>query len=506
MNPSQLDATLLWVVVFVVVTPLVVIGSGELEGRLRYRDSRFVSAVSTLRLWVLPLVATWLVAGAILGFDSFIAHLLASAALIAVAADVIAVVRVLLNAVRERSASGARRQVPGLLLAVPRILVMVVAGWILVVSVWDFDLSSLFAALGVTSLIISVALQDTLSSIASGFTLMLDRPFQPGDWVDSGGVQGKIVDVNWRSTRIQTRNLDIVVVPNGTLAGAMITNFDEPARLHRVVVELQVAFVNPPTLAKDMILDAARSVPGVLADPSPTVFVTQVDDPLMGYEVRMWVNDFSIAPRVQSDFRSLVWYMSHRHDVPLPSPAYDLYNYDGVEASISGIPDRAEIRRRLQESDLFGTLEDDELDRISALSKPDRFEVDESVSGIEVGDSVLYTLWTGRAHLEIVRNDGSVHAIASLASGDVFGMVQPAEDGTYVPRVVADTDCEVISTDLSVAGPVIARNPGLVDALNQIMTTRTRRIERLASDSLRVAAIDTDTGAPDDSDEEVNAS
>jgi small-conductance mechanosensitive channel len=506
MTPSQLDATLLWVVVFVVVTPLVVIGSGELEGRLRYRDSRFVPVVSTLRLWVLPLIATWLVVGAILGFDSITTRLIASAALIAVAVDVIAIVRVFLDTVRARSASGARRQVPRLLLAVPRLLVIAAASWVLIVIVWDFDLSSLFAALGVTSLIISVALQDTLSSIASGFTLMFDRPFQPGDWIDSEGVQGKVVDVNWRSTRIETRNLDIVVVPNGTLAAAMITNYDEPARLHRVVVDLQVAFVNPPTLAKDMILDAARSVPGVLTDPSPTVFVTQVDDPLMGYQVRMWVNDFAIAPRVASDFRSLVWYMSHRHDVPLPSPAYDLYNYDGVEASASGVPDRAEIRRRLQASHLFVGLDDDELDRLSALSKPDRFEVDESVSGIEVGDRVLYTLWTGRAHLEAVRGDGSVHTIAALAPGDVFGLVQPAEDGTFVPRVVADTDCEVISTDISVAGPLIARNAGLVEALNQITTTRMRRIERLASDSQRAAAIDSGSVASGDSGEEVDVS
>lgn len=506
MTASQLDATLMWVVAFTVLTPLVVIGSGELEGRLRYRDSRFVPAVSTLRLWVLPLVATWLVAGAVLGFDTVIVRLIGSAALVAIAADIIAVVRVLIDAVRARSASGARRQLPGLLLAVPRLLVILVAAWVLVVGVWDFDLSSLFAALGVTSLILSVALQDTLSSIASGFTLMLDRPFQPGDWIDAEGIQGTVVDVNWRSTRIETRNLDIVVVPNGTLAGAIITNYDEPARLHRVVVELQVAFVNPPTLAKDMILDAARSVPGVLGDPTPTVHVTQVDDPLMGYEVRMWVNDFSIAPRVQSDFRSLVWYMSHRHDVPLPSPAYDLYNYDGVEASASGIPDRAEIRRRLLASDLFDALDDDELDRLSALSKPDRFEADESVAGIDAGDRFLYTLWTGRAHLEAVRNDGSVHTIASLAPGDVFGLVQPAEDGTFVPRVVADTDCEVVSTDLSVAGPLIARNPGLVEALNQIMTTRTRRIERLASDSHLAAAIDTGATASDDSGEEVDAS
>jgi small-conductance mechanosensitive channel len=506
MTPDAVDVTMIWAIVFIVVTPLVVIGSGELEGRLRYRDSPLVPVVSTLRLWVLPLVATWLVAGAIVGFDSVIVRVIGSAALIALGADLVALVRVFINGVQARAASGARRQTPKLLLAVPRLLVILAIAWILVAGVWDVDLSSLLATLGVTTLIISVALQDTLSGIASGFLLMLDRPFQPGDWIQAEGIEGKVVDVNWRSTRIQIRDLDIVIVPNGTLAGAMITNFDQPSRLHRVVVDLQVAFVNPPTLAKDMILDAARSVPGVLSDPAPNVYVTQVDDPLMGYNVRMWVDDYAIAPRVKSDFRSLVWYMSHRHDVPLPSPAFDLYNYDGVEASVAGLPDRAEIRRRLQTSSLFDALDGDDLDRLSAMSKPDRFEADESVDSVDAGTSVLYTLWTGTAHLEAVRPDGSKHVVLTLSPGDVFGLVQPADDGTFVPRVFADTDCEVVETDLATAGPLIARNPALVEALNRIISTRTRRIERLMSVQIDMPGPDTNPSGPDAPDQEADTS
>ena len=500
MTFSDVELTMIWAIAFIIVTPLVVIGSGELEGRLRYRDSPLVPVVTILRLWVLPLVATWLVAAAILGFDSVLVRVIASAALIAVGADLVALVRVFIAGVQSHAASGARRQIPNLLLAVPRLLVILAIAWILVAGVWDFDLSSLMAALGVTSLIISVALQDTLSGIASGFLLMLDRPFQPGDWIHAEDIEGTVVDTNWRSTRIQNRNLDIVVVPNGTLAGAKITNFDEPARLHRVVVDLQVAFVNPPTLAKDMILDAAGSVPGVLVDPPPTVYVTQVDDPLMGYQVRMWVDDYAIAPRVASDFRSLVWYMSHRHEVPLPSPAYDLYNYDGVEASLAGLPERAEVRRRLRTSSLFDALDDHDLDRLSAMSKPDRFEADESVASIDAGESVLYTLWTGAAHLEAVRPDGSRHTVLKLTPGDVFGLVQPADDGAFVPRVVADTDCEVVGIDLAAAGPLIARNPELVEALNQIVSTRTRRVESLVSDRIDLPGPDTSPsalGAPD---------
>jgi CRP-like cAMP-binding protein len=89
-----------------------------------------------------------------------------------------------------------------------------------------------------------------------------------------------------------------------------------------------------------------------------------------------------------------------------------------------------------------------------------------------------------------VRPDGSRHTILKLTPGDVFGLVQPADDGTFVPHVVADTDCEVVGIDLSIAGPLIAGNPGLVEALNQIVSTRTRRIERSVSDRMDIPELD----------------
>ena len=51
----------------------------------------------------------------------------------------------------------------------------------------------------------------------------------------------------------------------------------------------------------------------------------------MGYEAQMWIEDYTYAPRVKSDFGSLIWYQSHRMEVPLPSPAFDLYHHDPIQ-------------------------------------------------------------------------------------------------------------------------------------------------------------------------------
>ena len=350
------DPAAVWALILVVVLPVVIISAAELEERLRQRDSALTPIVSILRSWTVPFFAVWALTRGLFGLDpdGLVSRILGTGLLLSAAAAGLALVRLLVNWLKTwGDESDERRGVPQLLLAMPRVAVIIVTGWFLIDGVWGVDLSAALTALGVTSLVISFALQDTLSGLASGALLLGDAPFKPGDWIQFGDLQGKVIDINWRSSRIQDRNGDLHVVPNAQLAKDKVVNYVEPTRLHRVVVPVQVAYLNPPTLAKEMLLDAARSTPGVLDDPPPAVRVVQVDDPLMGYEVHMWIEDFQDAPKVSSTFGSLVWYASHRHDVPLPSPAQDLYLYDGVEAGAADTPDRAEVRRRLRVSPLL---------------------------------------------------------------------------------------------------------------------------------------------------------
>ena len=473
------EAGLLWAALLVIALPIVIIGAGELEERLRYRDSRFLPAVSILRTWILPLFAAWAVLAALLGTNAFATRVVGSALLLAITAAVLAVLRVIIDWVRSRPREGGRRQLPRLLLAVPRLLVILVAAWLLVVGVWDLDLSSLLTALGVTSLVVSVALQDTLSGIASGFLLMSDHPFQPGDWIQAGDIEGRVVDMNYRSSRIENRDGDLVIIPNGELATATIINYDEPTRLHRVEIEFQVAYVNPPTLAIAMILDAARSTPGVLEDPPPTVKVVQIDDPLMGYKAQLWIDDYTIAPRVKSDFSALIWYQSHRHEVPLPSPAYDIYVSDAVEAAAAGQMDRAEIRRRLRRSSLLDQLGEDDLARLAVATQPVRFARGEVIVDADAVNRDLYVLWDGKARMVVDDADGSQRSIAEFSGGDVFGLLSRSDEWDETPRVVAITDCEVLVIGADAAGGAASRNPALAGALNQLMVTRRRRVERM---------------------------
>lgn len=474
------DPRVAWAVVLVVVVPILIIGVGEFEERLRQRDSIMTRVVGIVRRWTIPLFTAWAVALGLIGLDRdrLTIRVLGTALLFSLAVAALQVVSIVVTLLRRR-AQDESHGLPALVLALPRIVVLITIFWLLLDGVWGVDLSAAFTALGVTSLIVSFALQDTLSGLASGFLLLGDAPFQPGNWIRFADLEGKVIDINWRSSRIQDRNGDLVIVPNSQLAGAMLVNYDAPARTHRVVVPVQVAFANPPSLAKEMLLDAARSTPGVLEDPPPNVRVVQIDDPLMGYEVDLWIADYSFAPKVRSDFGSLVWYMSERHGVPLPSPAYDLFVYNGPEAEAAGRPDAAELRRRLSSSVLLKQLGPDDIGRLAASARAARFAAGEVILASDAGRRDLFLVWSGRAKVVVGLPDGSVAVAADLSDGDLYSPIGRVEGLAVLPRVEAVTDCEVVIVDESAAGSVASRNTALSDALNQLATTRHRRIERM---------------------------
>ena len=469
-----------WAAVVVVAVPVAIIAASEVDERLRQRNSRFRPAVATLRLAVLPFLALWALLVPVLALDPDAAGVrFAATGLVLTTAVVLSrLIRVFVEDLRKRPRDNGKGPLPQLLLALPRLAVVLVAAWLLVGTVWGVDLSAALTAFGVTTLVISFALQGTLSGLASGMLLLSDQPFKPGDWIRSGDVEGKVVDINWRTTSIRDRNADMHVVPNSILADAAIVNYSAPEPLHRIVFSLQVAFVNPPTLAKAMLLDAAMSTPGVLSDPAPVVRVVQVDDPLMGYDVQLWVDDYAIVPRVKSDFASLVWYQSHRHDVPLPSPAQDLFLWDGVANAEAARPKEDDTRRALLGATLLASLPEEELDLLVRAGRQERFAVGEVLLDTRRPTGDVAVIADGRAAVALVGDDGE-SIVSEITAGETVGFLEAAPGGRPVV-VRALTDCDTVMLDGTVVGEVGSRNRDVAVAFNRIVAMRARRIDRVA--------------------------
>ena len=141
-------------------------------------------------------------------------------------------------------------------------------------SVRESGSPRLIATSGVFAIIVGLALQSTLADVFSGIALNLSKPYGIGDWVALGnGIEGKVVETNWRATHFLNGANDLVIVPNSDLAKARLTNLSIPQRSHGVSLTVRFKPHRAPSAMVDVMRSVLLSGNSILAMPEPTAQV-----------------------------------------------------------------------------------------------------------------------------------------------------------------------------------------------------------------------------------------
>ena len=152
-----------------------------------------------------------------------------------------------------------------------------VVGVMILLENLGISLTALWTTLGVGSVAVALALQDTLSNFFGGVYLRLDRPVRElGDYVKLGtGEEGYVVQMGWRSTRIRTLSNNIVVIPNSKLATATITNYSLPEPQMSLGIQVRVSYGSDPEQVERILVEvatkAAKEINVLQQDPPPSV-------------------------------------------------------------------------------------------------------------------------------------------------------------------------------------------------------------------------------------------
>lgn len=225
--------------------------------------------------------------------------------------------------VRLTAQKGVR--LPPLLPAVAMTLVYLVTAFVtLRLSFPKLDVAPLIATSAVTSLVLGLALQPILSNFFAGLVITLEKPFRLNDWIKVGDQEGRVVAITWRTTHLRTRDNDNLVIPNGKLADERVLNYYFPHPVHLERVKVSAHFDTPPYRVRQVLLDCAAAIPGVLDKPAPDVYVLSFEASAILYELRIWVEDVAQAPRIASDVRARVWEEFHREGIVIPYPIQTL--------------------------------------------------------------------------------------------------------------------------------------------------------------------------------------
>src|SRR5262249_45885973 len=215
-----------------------------------------------------------------------------------------------------------------------------------------------------------LALQETLGNIFSGLSLQLQKPFEPGDWVRFGMYLGRVQGIGWRSTRLVTRSLESLDVPNALLAREVITNYRGTAVGDDLFVGLSYGV--PPNRVKEIILRVLHHNRALASDPAPQVWVVDYGDFAVKYRIRFWMIDYSQQDRVRDEIMTSLWYALRRNGIEIPFPILTLH-LRRMPAVAARYDDRQrDLIATLRRVDFLTGLDEEEL----ATLVPNLFEVE----------------------------------------------------------------------------------------------------------------------------------
>ena len=327
-----------------------------------------------------------------------------------------------------------------------------------------------FVALGVAStVVIGLALRDTLGNLFAGLALQTEKPYRVGDWVEVADETGRVVQATWRATKIQTKSANFVIIPNSMIARDSITNFSMPTTVTRLERRVHMGHQVPPNLFKKIALEAMSDVPEILEDPQPSVLTHEYDDYAILYRCRFWIDDYRRSEPISDKFMTLFYYRLERAGVPLPVPVRDvrMRQMEVPEKELALDARRAFVNR----VDLFAPLPETVKELIASSLEAVTFAAGESiVRHGEAGDSMFFVHQGG---VRIVLSQGDRESnVATLESGQFFGEMTLLTGEPRTATAVAVGDVEAFLLHKNSFKRILEDNPYVLKQISTVMAER----------------------------------
>jgi len=395
--------------------------------------------------------------------------------------------------------------------ALPRIMIDlltalgVIIVFIIVGKRAGFSVAGLITTSAVLTAVIGFSLQDTLGNVMGGLSVQLDKSLKVGDWVSLGPGQpsGRVSEIRWRYTAIETRNWDTVIIPNGALVKSQITILGRrtgaPVQTRRTV-DFYVDFRTPPTDVIDAVESALRKdpVPRMATDPPPHVLFHGIKDSFAHYVVRYWLTDLAVDDPPDSATRVRVWYALRRAGIPLSIPASAVFlTPDTPEREQRKT--QQELERRIDalgQVDLFRGLGDAVRAELATHLAFTPFAAGERVCREGDRDDGLYIIVDGEA---IVRIGTGIEEreVARLIGGQFFGEMSLMTGEARTATVVAATDLTCYRVNKAAFQVVLREQPSIAEHIAGVLATRRTALSAVRDEAEEVKRSRAETAKQD---------
>lgn len=335
---------------------------------------------------------------------------------------------------------------------------------------WGANVGGLFTALGISSIVLGLTLQNSVGQIISGLLLLFEQPFQIGDWVETTSARGRVVEVNWRATHINTGS-GLEIIPNSVLAGQAFANLSRPAGGHTITVTSKFGGSDAPDEVCALLTAVAADLPHLHPDGRPMANATTSTDYTTTIPVRSPADDSA----ARSTFQRWLWYSARRAGLHL----------DGFADDYSTPARRVAALRKVAPALRAGSSE---LEALLPHVTVARYGSDEVMqrSG-EVPGSMSFVL-NGRVRLVVTATDGAIIPVTTLHEGDFIGQTaltrEPVTGSAYAVGEVT-----VLQIDRETLEQWVFRKPELLQDLGRAIEERRTRARAAVADAHEAAAV-----------------
>jgi small conductance mechanosensitive channel len=178
----------------------------------------------------------------------------------------------------------------------PITLLAQLAYWLVVILVAaislqmvGFNLTAFLAGLGIAGITIGFALQDVSKNFIAGLLMLIQQPFEIGEFIEVSGYAGTVEAIDLRATQVRTADGKLVLIPNGEVIISPITNFSKAAA-RRVEINTGVAYESDPENVRQIALDAIGAIPGMQSEPAPDVIFHNFGSTTFDLSIYFWID------------------------------------------------------------------------------------------------------------------------------------------------------------------------------------------------------------------------
>jgi small-conductance mechanosensitive channel len=448
-----------WAIGVAIGFPVCLVLLTELHNALRRRNSALARPVHLVRNYILPL-------GALLVLLVGAMQISGETTTVRVVATVFGfvVLVLLLSGTNATLFQGApegswRKRIPSIFLDVARFALIAIGVGLIFAYIWGAHIGGLFTALGVSSIVLGLTLQNSVGQIISGLLVLFEQPFQLGDWIETPSARGRVVEVNWRATHIDTGG-GLLIMPNSVLAAASFTNFSRPPGTHSLGVTTTFSVDDPPDDVIAMLNRVAAMLPQLRPDAAPSSVHAGGLQYSTGIPLRTPADDFA----TKSTFLRWVWYASRRAGLHLDEAEDDFSTAERLEASLRIIAPTL----RLNQADQEGLL---------PHARITRYGSDEYLQFAGQVPKRMTFVVNGRVRLVVTGDDGAVFPVRTLEEGDFIGQTTLTREAVAASAYALE-EVTVLQIDREHIEELVARKPLLLQDIGRAIEERRANVQR----------------------------